>query len=214
MIDGDSYVREPPMPADPPDPVTSERPAETTAVLLVRIRSGDPTAANRLFARYLPLLRRVAHGRVPRSMRGQIDTDDLVQASFQRALRHLHRFEARREGAFLAYLRRILLNQVRDAARRGARQPVAGTVPSDVPCAHPTPLEEHIRKESLEAYEAALAELSPRRHRAVILRLEFGMGYAAIAEALDLPSPVAARLVVSRAIRRLGERIRERSVTA
>lgn len=192
----------------------SNRSPETTAVLLERIRSGDARAREQLFARYLPLIRRVAHGRVPECVRGQIDTDDLVQSAFQRALSHIDRFEPRREGAFLAYLRRIVLNQIRDAARRAHHRPPAGALPNDVPCTHATTLQQAIGREALEAYEAELMQLAPRRRRAVILRLEFHLSFTEIAEALDLPSATAARLVVGRAIDHLAKRIRARGITS
>src|SRR5512140_2869820 len=100
----------------------------STARLLRLVREGDARARETLCARYLKSLRPFAHGRVPRYARDLLDTDDLVQVTVVRALSHIERFEPRREGAFLAYLRQILLNQVRDEARRVARKPERGAL--------------------------------------------------------------------------------------
>lgn len=85
---------------------------DSTVSLLARFRAGDEIARDRLLARYLPILRRWAHGRLPSYARQLADTDDLVQVSLLRAFNHMGSFEPRREGAFLLYLRRILWDPV------------------------------------------------------------------------------------------------------
>ncbi len=62
-------------------------------------------------------------GAQAQSGRDLADTDDLVQNTLLRALDQVRSFEPRREGAFLSYLRRILLNQVKDEIRRLTRRP-------------------------------------------------------------------------------------------
>ena len=57
----------------------------------------------------------------------------------------------------------------------------------------------------MQAYEAALAELSDAQQEAVILRVEFGYTFSEIAEATGSPSANAARMTVARALVRLGE---------
>src|SRR6187402_3279745 len=87
---------------------------EPTVVLIERIRAGDDRARDVLFRRYLPVLRRWAHGRLPAHARDTNDTDDLVQVALVRALHRTSEFDAQESGSFLAYLRQILLNQIRD----------------------------------------------------------------------------------------------------
>ena len=53
--------------------------SESTVRLLERAREGDQEALAAIFAREIPLLRRWASGRLPRWVRGTVDTDDLVQ---------------------------------------------------------------------------------------------------------------------------------------
>ena len=177
----------------------------STAELLELVKAGDRAARERLLARYLPVLRRWAHGRLPSHARGAVDTDDLVQVSLLRALDHVKDFEARREGAFLAYLRRILINAVRDELRRSARRNEVGQLPESLSDPAPSLVEQAIGRELVERYEAALAELDEVSQEAVILRVELGCTYQEIAAATGSPSANAARMRVSRALVRLAE---------
>ncbi|HKQ18882.1 MAG TPA: sigma-70 family RNA polymerase sigma factor [Candidatus Eisenbacteria bacterium] len=178
---------------------------ESTATLLQLVRHGDRPARERLAARYLQILRRLAHGRLPLRARDMMDTDDLVQVTLVRALDHVEDFEPRHEGAFLAYMRRILLNQIRDEIRRVARRPARSELESDPPAPDRSPLEEAIGRETVERYEAVLDQLREDQREAIILRLELGFTYQQIAEALGRDSPNAVRMMVTRALVRLGE---------
>jgi RNA polymerase sigma-70 factor (ECF subfamily) len=176
---------------------------ESTAVLLDRARGGDADARERLAARFLPVLQRWAHGRLPPAGRGAVDTDDLVQVALLKALDHVDTFVPEREGAFLAYLRRILLNQLRDELRRA--RPGRVGVNEELPDRAPSPVEEVIGRQVVERYEEALQTLEERQREAVILRLEFGYSHDEVAEAVGCPSGNAARMLVSRALLRLAE---------
>jgi RNA polymerase sigma factor (sigma-70 family) len=178
-----------------------ERNLESTALLLARARLGDHAALESLGARYSKLLGQWAHGRLPRQARDSVDTDDLVQVTLIKAFRHLEDFEPRREGAFLAYVRRILLNQIRDHIRHARRRPVHEDVRDDLEDdAARSPLEEIIGHENVARYELALGVLSDRQREAVILRVELGLRYREVAEALGAPSVNAARMIVARAL--------------
>ena len=177
---------------------------ESTAQLIERIKDGDTAARDVLVARFLPLLQRWAHGRLPQRARGMSETDDLVQVALMRAMRHLEDFRSEREGALLAYLRRTLLNELRDEIRRAARRGTT-TAPEEMRDSSPTLLDEIIGRETVEAYEAALTRLPEAHQEAVILRLEFGYSYPQIAEATGSPSSNAARMTVSRSLLRLSE---------
>src|SRR5262245_5756240 len=79
--------------------------------LVSRARQGDADALERLCARYLPRLKRWAHGRLPAWARGPLETDDVVQESLVRSVAQLGDFEPRHEAAFQAYLRQAVLNR-------------------------------------------------------------------------------------------------------
>ena len=180
---------------------------ETTAALLRLVRAGDESARNRLLHRYLPILSRWARGRLPSAARDLAETDDLVQITLLRALKQIEGFEYRREGAFMAYLRRVLLNAIRDEARRAKRRPVSQTL-DDVSASaagDAAPPD----AEAVAAYEKALATLPEQQQEGVILRVEFGWTYPQIAASVGSPSANAARMMVTRALVRLAEAMDE-----
>lgn len=191
-----------------PGPVQMPPSLETTSDLLDLVRRGDHSARDRLIGRYLPILTRWARGRLPGYARDLSETDDLVQTTLVRALSHLNEFEVRREGAFLAYLRRGLLNSIRDEIRRSHRRP-RQLLDDAIADRGLSVVEQAIGNETLELYEAALAGLTEEQREAVILKVEFGMSNPEIATALGSPTPNAARMVVARALIRVAEAMGE-----
>jgi RNA polymerase sigma factor (sigma-70 family) len=179
--------------------------AESSFALVVRAREGDDEALGRLCARYLPRLKRWAHGRLPSWARGALETQDLAQDTLMLAVRRLKYFEPRHEGAFQAYLRQTLLNRVRDEMRRGRRRGYADPLDSAEPTRDPSPLEEAIGQETLDRYETALQRLRPQDREAIIARIEMGLEYTEVASALAKPSVAAAHMAVSRALVKLAK---------
>jgi RNA polymerase sigma-70 factor (ECF subfamily) len=176
---------------------------EATAELLLKIQGGDKGARERLVRRFLPILRRWAHGRLPPSARDLAETEDLVQVTLLKALDHIETFEHRREGAFLAYLRRILLNSIRDEIRRVNRRPLREDLP--VEGEEAALVVQAAGLDTMLAYERALEQLTEEQQEAVILRIEFGYSHQEIAAAIGSPTANAARMTVSRALVRLAE---------
>jgi RNA polymerase sigma factor (sigma-70 family) len=177
--------------------------ADSTMSLLERARVGDRDALNLLMGRYLPVLERWATGRLPAWARGVVDTGDLVQDTLIRSFKNIERFEARGEGALLAYLRQALRNRIADEVRSRMRR----AAPSTIDTAHPdegaSPLELAVGSELLEQYEQALSRLRPVEREAIIARVELGYSYEELAAALNKPTAGAARLAVTRALARL-----------
>src|ERR671936_1627905 len=178
---------------------------DRTVDLVERAKAGDDDALNRLFARFLPALRRWASGRLPRWSRDLMDTDDLVQETVIRAVKRIDQFESRHEGALQAYLRQAVVNRIRDEVRRAKRSPIASELDENSPAHDASPLEAAIGGEALERYEAALARLRPEEREAIIARVEMDGSYQDVAVALGKPSPDAARMAVSRALLRLAQ---------
>jgi RNA polymerase sigma-70 factor (ECF subfamily) len=178
---------------------------DSTFDLVEQAKSGDKEALNRLFARFLPVLRRWASGRLPRWSRDLMDTDDLVQETVVRAVKRIDRFESRHEGALQAYLRQAIMNRIRDEIRRTNRTPGTTELDQNQSDRGPSPLEAAIGTESLECYEAALARLRPEEREAIVARLEMDGSYQDVARALGKPSADAARVAVSRALLRLAQ---------
>ena len=176
---------------------------ESSLELLKSARNGDRGALDRLCERYLPVMARWASGRLPRWARDLLDTNDLVQEALLRTLDKVQAFEPRHEGALQAYLRQAVHNRIQDEIRRARRRPVSADLPDETAHLGPSPLEEAVGREAVEVYEAALARLSSSDREVIIARIELGMAYDRVAEALGKPSIAAAQMAVSRALVRL-----------
>ena len=191
---------------------------DSTVDLLERLRVGNEAARATLLTRYRPILLRWAHGRMPSSARGMQETEDLVQLTLIRVLRHVDQLESNREGAFLAYLRTTLTNLLRDELRKRPNR-VEHVSTSDTPLESERAdagtdessgaLGDLIERKSLEAYEAALESLPDVQREAVMLRLEFRYSYLEIAEAIGSPSANAARMMVVRSLARLADHMKD-----
>src|SRR5919106_895055 len=183
-----------------PDALMSD---ESTMELVVRAREGDRLAVEALLQRCLPGLTCWAHGRLPPSARGAMDTGDLVQEAAMHALRRLDAFEPRHVGAMQAYLRQSVINRIRDEVRRVTRRPAPVELPPDHPGDDASPLEFAIQAESYERYRKALETLNPRHRELGVARVEMQWTLTEIAQRLGMRTVDAARMAVSRALKGL-----------
>jgi RNA polymerase sigma-70 factor (ECF subfamily) len=180
----------------------------TSLALLHRARQGERAALDELFARYVPFLRRLAHGKIPSWMRTGLETADLVQETLLHTFRRLDQFEPRGNGAMRAYLRQALQNRIQNVRRDAMRRPLAASLDAvDVPVDTASPLDEFLSAEERARYLSALAELQPEDRDAIVGRFELGYSFEQLSAALGKPSADAARMAVRRAVVRLSETI-------
>lgn len=166
-----------------------------TAILLEKIVAGDESAKNDLVAHCYPLLLKWAHGRIPYSEISLVETTDLVQDTLIKGLQKIDRFKSHRTGAFLAYLRQIFINNIRDTANKAKpTSDIDDFLNSKTHFSHEVALNDFI------SYEQALQKLNDIDQEAIILRIEFGFSYEEIAEAMEKSSADAARMLVNRAL--------------
>lgn len=192
-----------PIPSPTPPPAGAA--LETTTSLLARAKDGDRAALEALAARYLPRLRRWASGRIPARARSLFDTVDLVQETLLRTFERLDRVEVRGPGGFEAYVRSAVLNRIRDGIRWADRRPGPDGVPETLPDAGPSPLELAIGADLAARYERAFATLSAEEQHLVHLKVELDWGYEEIRAMTGRESRNAARMAVTRALKRLAE---------
>lgn len=190
-----------------------------TRIQVHAARGGDRDAMNELLLRYLPWVRQTVALRLGKPVRACSDLDDLVQESLLDAFVALDRFEDRTEGSFRHWLAAIVLNNVRDAARRaGSRkpgvraQPLTETYhtasPGVLPEARdPRPSMIARANELEERIESAMLALSETHRETLILRDRCDMDYGEIAARLGFKNADTARALYSRALAHLQERL-------
>lgn len=181
---------------------------EETVSLLERVRAGDDDALEALLIRLLPRLRRWAHGRLPASSRGMLETADIVQSVASKAVRRLAEIDVQHSGALAFYLRQAIANEIASVWRRAGRMPFETSAGESLPAEITSPLERMIGAERLQRYEAALQRLEPSDRETIVARFELAYGYDDLARYLGKPSAGAARVAVHRAVKRLAEEAR------
>ena len=140
----------------------------------------------------------------------EADARDVSQEAFIRLYEAAHSFDGR--ARFSTWFYRILVNLCIDHQRRNRwwRKIVPLTGPEDDPDApridppssEPGPLEEALRRQSIERLNAALGRLSAHQRTAVVLQAQQGFTSREIAEVLNC-SENTARVHLHRAIAQL-----------
>ena len=167
--------------------------------LLERARSGDREATDQLVRRYLRDVYEVTH----HVLGDPHLAEDAAQDTFVNALSAISRF--RGEASFRTWLLRIAVNAARTVGRRKTRRrevdiETAVDVVSEETDAH-TRISQRDEANRIESLLPALPE---KQRMAVILRLQQGLDYKAVGEALDC-SEGAARVNYHLGIKRLRE---------
>lgn len=148
---------------------------------------GDPEAFAAIFDRHAATLLGYCHRRLDRAT-----AEDILGEAFRIAFETRHRFDRSRDSA-LPWLYGITANLIMKDQRRGGRrgraldrlQVVAGA-PAGAP--FDEELAQHTANlELLAAVESYLCTLAPGDREVVVLYAWQGLGYDAIAEAMDIP---------------------------
>lgn len=181
-------------------------------------KAGNALAREELFARYLPRVQQIVALRLNKPLREcWQDIQDLAQESLLEAFLHLDKFEQTSEGSFRNWIATIVVNNVRDASRRGsAKKRGAGKVKPlgeagsdredstiNIPAPDAAPSVVLYTSELEEARERAMLQLNQRHREAVILRHLCEMSYDEVAQVMKLNSVPAARALCHRATENL-----------
>lgn len=187
--------------------------------LLEQAQGGDDQALNDLLSRYEERLKRIVRIRLSARLRRCVETVDIVQETFQSALKHINNLEMRSTASIMQWLSRIAENQMHDVHRRfygqkrdrtrevrisdGGRMddestrgvvPPSGSVPPDELAA-----QDEIRK----IVDDAVAELPDDYREVIMLRTYYGGSWEFVAEQIGRPNADAARQLHRRARIRL-----------
>jgi len=170
--------------------------------LLAQAVAGDRAAIERLLLREYERLSARVSTRMPPSLRGTIESDDVLQEAFAQACRDIYQFRPQGEDAFFRWLAAIadhrLLDMIRarQAAKRGAgRAPIeAGLDAADsavvdllnmVAVHSHTPSQSAANHEAVRQIETAMDGLKDEYRQALRLRYIDGLATAEVAVVMD-----------------------------
>jgi RNA polymerase sigma-70 factor (ECF subfamily) len=185
-----------------------------TIDLVQRAQGGDRAAVQQLFSRYYERVRRIVRLRLGSSLRGRLDSADILQEVFLDALRSLDRFQMLNKGSFINWLARVAEHRIRDAAdfHGAARRDAAREVPiwedtsgldRGLTASGLAPLDGAARADEIRRLEDAIEHLSPEDRELVIWRIYADADWATVAAETDRSSPDAARMAFRETIKRL-----------
>lgn len=178
---------------------------ESSFELIEKARHGDTQAQDQLVARYRPRIYRWATGRMPSYARDFTDTDDIVQLALIGLVRNVGSFKYEGEWSLQAYLRRTVVNEIRQQIRRRGRRPDVEPLPESLEAKDLCPHEQAVGREAFARYSAALETLSAIEQEAVVAWVELGCSYKEIMLLTEKPSADAARMFVTRALEKLAK---------
>ena len=163
--------------------LASERPVPDEAVL-VRARAGDAEAFRVIFESHAPAVRRFLSD----VLRDRARADEATQETFVRAHARLGslREGERLSGWIFGIARLVSLEQLRDRRRE---RPAANDESERIPQADgaPGPEAALLGGEATRMLDGALSTLAEDRRAALLLRLDHGLGYGEIADAMGWP---------------------------
>jgi RNA polymerase sigma-70 factor (ECF subfamily) len=196
-------------------------PHEETVRLLAEARSGSGEALGRLLDGCRGYLLQIARQELDPDLSAKGGGSDIVQETFLEAQRDFGRFHGTSEDELLAWLRRLLLNNLANFRRRyraaGKRQvgrevPLEADGSSDLGlagglAAHtPSPESDVLRQERGREVAAALARLPEDYRQVLLLRYQEQLGFPEIARRLGR-SENAVQKLWARAVERMQREI-------
>lgn len=191
-------------------------PLPTSLNLVRQVQKGDRQALDALFKRYAARVLQIVRCRLGVGLRARLESQDIVQEAFLRALKDFQKFEIRHEGAFLHWISKLVTNVIRDrndyfhAQKRAMSkdQPLsqaradASHATADIPGPDKTPSQFLVLDEDFQRLLAAMDLLNADSREAVVQRDLEGLSFAEIGELLGR-SDDAARMLYARAKARL-----------
>lgn len=187
--------------------------------LLERARAGDDEALEALLRRAAPAILDAVRGRIPPRFRSSLSDEDVVQETFTDVFVDIAGFVPTGDGAFLAWVRTLARNNLRDAVRMlgagkrggdrirvepGSASSLQSLLAEVVARSRSTPSRKAIRDEEARSLESALGRL-PESYRTVVRGYDLeGRSIEEMAGVLKR-SPGAVYLLRNRALKRLAE---------
>jgi RNA polymerase sigma-70 factor, ECF subfamily len=177
------------------------------AALVERAREGSPDALSELVERFSPRLLAVIRLRLGPALRARLESRDVLQETWLKALARLDSFAGAGGATFMAWLAQIAVNEIRDRADYHGRQRRDAGREEPLGPAVLEGLAARVRSETsrvaldadLRRLEAALESLSPEHREVIVLRRLEDRPPHEVAERMER-SPDACRMLLARAL--------------
>jgi len=169
--------------------------------LVERAQNGDHQALEELYLGARDRLLATIRKRIGSATRQVVDPEDVLQASFVRALHSVQRFEWQGEGSFHRWLVSIATHVTLDTVRHQGRRTML-RIDRDIKDDGASPSKGIRRQERLERLEQAMETLSPDYRIVLKLSRMDGLSIKEIAEQMDR-SQSAIKNLLLRATRQL-----------
>ncbi len=201
---------------------------EKTQERIGKAVSGDRFALQELLLAHTPQLSRHIAPKLPSSLRGILEVEDVLNATFLQAFRNIGKLREVSERSFYAWLKTIAENQLRDALKtlqrkkrggghRRLRAPAKSNSGSVADLAEllsadcDTPSGAFARQEAVQAIQVGIAGLPDDQRKAICLHVLEGKSLAETAAIMNR-TPGAVRALVHRAKQQLREGLGRASV--
>ena len=196
--------------------------SRTNAGELLRIvKQNGPDQLGRLLQLYTNYLSLLADSQLDRKLRARVSPSDVVQETMLEAHRDFHQFRGENEAEFLAWLRKILVNNLARAiemhilaGKRDVRRDIsldglkAAVEHSTIQLCNAFQGDEELPEDRAERHERAIiladlmSKLSDSHREVIVLRNLRGLRFQDVAERMDRTVP-AAKMLWVRAIKQL-----------
>ena len=186
---------------------------QVTRDLIHRAQGGSVEALGVLWQVCRQYLLMLANQNVASDLRPKVAPSDLVQETFLEAQRDFHQFDGTSRRQLLAWLSKLLINNLlnhqrmfRQAKMRQLSREVVldSAIERSEPAIGDLPLDVIIRQEDEARLKAALERLSDDHRRVLRLRHQENRSFEEIGRLMNR-SPEAARLLWYRAVNKMGQ---------
>jgi len=173
----------------------------TTRMLVDQAKAGDRAAFDALVESFEARLRQFIGSRMGPGIRERLEPEDVLQETFLRAFESIAHFAWRDEARFLAWLKSIAENRIRDSVK-GPRGDDVLQLSGDMQGTGSSPSRHARRGERFDRLERCLARLSPAQRQVVLLCRIEGLKIKEAARRMNR-SESAVKNLLCRALREL-----------
>ena len=202
-----------------PEPELPQEP-NSTINLIHRAQRGEDEALNLLFERYFPRVRQFVRTKLGTRLRQRVESVDIVQETFGKAMQGIDTFEYRDKRSFYNFLCKYADNKISEEIRHHWAQ--CRSLDREVPLVDEigpgtdeTPSQLLAASSVSETVRDCIRELPEAAQESIMLRCFGELTFAEIARLTGRPSEDAARVYFrDTAITALADRLRRRGLTA